>query len=404
MNTSRPALWLRDEPKRGERRAALTPSAVKALVAAGFEVTVERSAARAFADAEYASSGARLVDSEAWRRAPPDAVIVGLKELDASLGPFTRRHVHFAHAFKRQHGWDTLLAAFARGGGRLFDLEYLVDERGRRIAAFGYWAGYVGAALGVLALAAQRGGTGSVPGPLHGPLDAWSDRDALLVDVRAARDALASGPSGATGAPAALVFGALGRSGRGAVDLLRAAGIEPSRRDRDETAPGGPFDAVLEHELVINCVFVAEPVPAFTTLEHLSGRGRRTRVIVDVSCDPFGEANVLPVYACPTTLDVPVSRLIDGAASDAAVPPLDLIAIDHLPALLPRESSEDFCAQLLPALLALGGGNGDGGGDGDGFAHGPFGRAAAVFERERDAALAIRSGTAKGAPSTGDAP
>jgi len=398
MSASRPALWLRDEPKRGERRAALTPSAVTALVSAGFEVTVERSAARAFTDDEYASSGARLVDSAAWWQAPVEAVIVGLKELDASLGPFTRRHVHFAHVFKRQHGWDTLLEAFARGGGRLFDLEYLVDERGRRIAAFGYWAGYVGAALGVLALAAQRGGGEGASGALQGPLDAWPDRDALLSDVRAAADALASSGSGAQGAPGALVFGALGRSGRGAVDLLREVGIDSLCWDRDETAGGGPFDAVLAHPLVINCVFVAEPVPAFTTLEHLAHSERRTGVIVDVSCDPFGEANVLPVYTQPTTLDAPVSRLIDGSTIGTAVPHLDLIAIDHLPALLPRESSEDFSAQLLPALLALGDG------EGDGFAEGPFGRAAEVFEREREAARAHRSGRAGVAPAGGDAP
>jgi hypothetical protein len=36
-----------------------------------------------------------------------------------------------------------------------------------------------------------------------------------------------------------------------------------------------------------------------------------------------------------------------------AGPPLDVIAIDHLPALLPLESSADFSAQLLPALIQL---------------------------------------------------
>ena len=33
------------------------------------------------------------------------------------------------------------------------DLEYLVDGEQRRVAAFGYWAGYAGAALGLLATA-----------------------------------------------------------------------------------------------------------------------------------------------------------------------------------------------------------------------------------------------------------
>lgn len=33
--------------------------------------------------------------------------------------------------------------------------------------------------------------------------------------------------------------------------------------------------------------------------------------------------------------------------------PLDIIAIDHLPTLLPREASESFCKDLLPYLEAL---------------------------------------------------
>lgn len=38
-----------------------------------------------------------------------------------------------------------------------------------------------------------------------------------------------------------------------------------------------------------------------------------------------------------------------------ARPPLDLIAIDNLPSLLPKESSTDFSAALLPHLLDFGG-------------------------------------------------
>ena len=34
-------------------------------------------------------------------------------------------------------------------------------------------------------------------------------------------------------------------------------------------------------------------------------------------------------------------------------PSLDVMAIDNLPSLLPRESSENFAAQLLPSLLGL---------------------------------------------------
>lgn len=42
----------------------------------------------------------------------------------------------------------------------------------------------------------------------------------------------------------------------------------------------------------------------------------------------------------------------DGPCSPEG-PALQLISIDHLPTLLPREASEQFSADLLPSLLEL---------------------------------------------------
>jgi len=143
------------------------------------------------------------------------------------------------------------------------------------------------------------------------------------------------------------VIGALGRSGRGACELFRAAGVELVEWDLDETRRGGPFRATLEVDILVNCVFVQTAVRPFVTPELLQSDDRRLSVICDVSCDPYGDYNPLPIYDQCTTFDRPTRRIIDGAR------PLDLIAIDHLPSLLPVESSEDFCAQLLPYLLRL---------------------------------------------------
>ena len=63
--------------------------------------------------------------------------------LQLRLTPITRA---FTHA---QTGWRELLARFREGNGTLLDLEFLNDDKGRRVAAFGYMAGYAGAALGV---------------------------------------------------------------------------------------------------------------------------------------------------------------------------------------------------------------------------------------------------------------
>ena len=54
----------------------------------------------------------------------------------------------------------------------------------------------------------------------------------------------------------------------------------------------------------------------------------------------------------------------------AAAPPTDVMAIDNLPSMLPRESSQDHAAQLLPVLAQL-----------DRIEDGPWGGARAIFDR-----------------------
>lgn len=46
-------LWLRCEKKEFERRSALTPTTVKILIDAGFEIFVERDKQRIFDDSEF---------------------------------------------------------------------------------------------------------------------------------------------------------------------------------------------------------------------------------------------------------------------------------------------------------------------------------------------------------------
>ena len=42
-----------------------------------------------------------------------------------------------------------------------------------------------------------------------------------------------------------------------------------------------------------------------------------------------------------------------SSAHETRGAPLDVISIDHLPSLLPREASEAFSKDLLPSLLTL---------------------------------------------------
>lgn len=140
-------------------------------------------------------------------------MIIGLKELPLSEDPLPHTHIQFAHAYKQQAGWAPILTRFHRGGGKLYDIEFLTDVVGRRVAAFGYHAGFAGAASGALALAAEKKGR-----PL-GRLNPYPNEQAMIDDVKVQLGGDIKGLK-------ALVIGALGRCGRGAVDLFRKIGLE----------------------------------------------------------------------------------------------------------------------------------------------------------------------------------
>ncbi len=149
-----PTLHARAEAKPLEHRSCLTPTTAKKLLDAGYPVLVERSPkdpnyARIFKDDEFEKAGATLIDEGAYKTAPKDHIIIGLKELPEDSFPLEHTFVHFAHCYKQQGGWEKVLGRFPRGGGTLYDLEFLQDQSGRRVAAFGYHAGFVGAALAI---------------------------------------------------------------------------------------------------------------------------------------------------------------------------------------------------------------------------------------------------------------
>lgn len=234
-----------------------------------------------------------------------------------------------------------MLARFYKGGGTLYDLEFLTDATGRRVAAFGYHAGFAGAAAGALALAAQRSGK------KLGLLEPYANETAMIEGVKNTLGGSANGVK-------ALVIGALGRCGRGAVDLFRKIGLAEDdivKWDMAETAKGGPFQEILDVDIFVNCIYLSSSIPPFLANDQITaaGQDRQLSVVVDVSCDTTNPFNPIPIYSINTTFSeptVPVDLSPD-------LPLLSVISIDHLPTLLPREASEQFSNDLLPSLLEL---------------------------------------------------
>ncbi len=325
-------LWVRAEQRPNEERVGLTPEGAAALIAEGIRVTVEESSVRAIPLQGYKDAGCEIAAENSWPDAPLDAIIFGLKELPEDGTPLPHCHIMFGHAYKGQHSGRALLERFKAGGGTLYDLEYLVGEYGRRVAAFGYWAGYAGAAVTLKTWAAQQRGQEC---PAVG---VYPNKDALNAELLAELDATGTRPR-------AIVIGALGRVGTGAADMCEAMGVSVTKWDMAETASGGPFPEILDHDLFLNCIFARPGTQVFVPREALSAP-RKLTAIGDVACDPDSDYNPVPVYDRATTWDAPALRV-------ATDPIMDVMAIDNLPSMLPVESSEDYAAQLLPSLLTL---------------------------------------------------
>ena len=324
-------IWVRAEQRAFERRVGLTPEGAATLLAAGHQVTVEESEPRAIGIAGFAGVGCTITAGQSWVDAPRDTIVFGLKELDEDGPDLRHKHIMFGHAFKGQMDGLRLIKRFKRGGGTLYDLEYLIDENGSRVAAFGYWAGFAGAAVGVMAMAAQE-----LCKPL-GSIGVYPSKDVLL-------QALAN--LNLEAAKTAIIIGAKGRVGKGARDLLEGVGFDTTLWDINETKHGGPFPEILDHALFVNCILAGPSVPVFVPKSSI-GADRQLRVIADVSCDPDSSYNPIPIYDRSTTFADPLVRIAGG--SDL----LDVMAIDNLPSMLPIESSNDYADQLLPYLLRL---------------------------------------------------
>ena len=337
-------LWVRAEQRQNEERVGITPNGVAGLLAKGFKVTVEESTQRVIPISDYRDTGCDIAPEGSWETAPSDAIIFGLKELPETGTPLRHRHIMFGHAYKGQPSGRVLLDRFKAGGGTLYDLEYLTFEDGRRVAAFGYWAGYAGAAVTALALAAQPAECA--------PVTTFSSATDMANTVR---DALNGRPT------TALIIGALGRVGSGAAALCEAAGISVTKWDMAETASGGPFPEILDHDLFFNCILARPGTPVFVPASTPTDP-RKLRAIGDIACDPDSDFSPIKVYDRTTTWDAPIIRVHDN-------PPLDVMAIDNLPSLLPRESSEDYAGQLFAHLATL-----------DQIDHDVWGRAKATFD------------------------
>jgi len=124
-----------------DNRVALSPDQVVQLKQKypNTEIVVQSSDIRAFSDEEYKNKGIPVVESVA-----DCDVLFGIKEAKIdSLLP-DKHYFFFGHIAKMQEYNRPLLQTFLKDNITFSDYEYLIDKDGKRLCAFGWWAGVVG--------------------------------------------------------------------------------------------------------------------------------------------------------------------------------------------------------------------------------------------------------------------
>lgn len=124
-----------------DNRVALSPEQVAKLNQEfpDSEIIVQSSDIRAFSDEDYLKAGVRVVGDVS-----ECDVLLGIKEAKIDTLIPNKHYFFFAHIAKMQEYNRPLLQAMLAKNLTFSDYEYLVDENGERVCAFGWWAGVVG--------------------------------------------------------------------------------------------------------------------------------------------------------------------------------------------------------------------------------------------------------------------
>lgn len=132
---------LRETKNPVDNRVALIPSQISRLMKEYPKSVfkVQPSELRAYTDEEYKAEGIQIDENLS-----DCDLILGIKEASINtLIPF-KHYLFFGHIAKKQEYNIPLFKTFIEKGITFSDYEYLVDEKGKRLVAFGWYAGVVG--------------------------------------------------------------------------------------------------------------------------------------------------------------------------------------------------------------------------------------------------------------------
>ncbi len=281
------------EIKNNENRVGMTPDGVRALVDAGHHIRVESGAGlgAGFADADYESSGAKLVDAAtAWGA----ELVIKVKEPLEREWPYLRGQLVFTY-FHLAGVDPRLTEVLLESKTTAIAYETVEDANGRLplLAPMSAVAGSMAPIMGAYYLAKFNGGRGLLPSEIQGRTYG------TIVIVG----------DGVVGRHAARVAGAMGTS-------VVVLGRKPERQAEIEKGIRNPIRYVLSNaenlsrevakaDLLVGATLIRGARAPHVVSEAMVKRMAPGSVIVDVSIDQGGcvetsrpTSHADPVFVC----------------------------------------------------------------------------------------------------------
>ena len=379
-----------------EKRAALTPAHVREIVSQNIEVVVEPADQRVFTSEEYINSGARISEN-----LEDCNIIFGVKEVPIKDLIPNKPFVFFSHTIKGQNYNMPLLQAILDKNITLMDYELVKNEDGFRIIFFGKFAGYAGI-IDSLWLLGKRFEHENIRTPFGKILQATGYN--MLCDAEEAIK-IVGAEIAENGLPDEIVplitgftgYGNVSKGAQDIYDLLPSVEIKPNElenfikkgefsnkvvykvefREEDMYVHNSGMEFNFDHfvenpeeyeslmykylpnlSLLVNGIYWEERFPKHVTKEYMkdfykNNPKQKLKVIGDITCDIEGSVELTvksTKSSNPAFVYEPLTDNVkDGIAGDGPV----ILAVDKLPAELPREASKTFGDALLPFVKTL---------------------------------------------------
>lgn len=379
-----------------EKRASITPTHAKKLTEHGIDVVVEEAEQRIFSNDEYKQANATIVDN-----LTSCDFIFGVKEVPIEDLIPNKPHLFFSHTIKGQDYNMPLLQNILDKNITLMDYELVKNDDDLRVIFFGQFAGYAGI-IDSLWLLGRRLESEGLQTPFSKIKQATeynmladAENEIGIIGKEITENGL---PEEIT--PLITGFAGYGNVSQGAQSLYNILPHEEIKADDlDDFIRKGDFsnkvvykvvfkeEDMYEHptekefsfkyfvdhpneylskmnkylpnlSMLINGIYWEERFPKHVTIKNMkewyeNGNNQKLKVIGDITCDINGSVEMTvkstkssnPAFVYEPLTD----NVIDGVEGNGPV----ILAVDKLPAELPRQASESFGDALYPFIQDL---------------------------------------------------